>query len=104
MPYLDVVEHQRNSMNKLSELLSDSRTQRVLYGLGLTLWIVIWWRTIERGLWNSESSLGISYLTLISIPACLLIIQIILYDYRITYILVSICMLQKRSQAYQRLS
>ena len=27
-----------------------------------------------------------------------------LYDYRITYILVSICMLQKRSQAYQRLS
>ena len=26
------------------------------------------------------------------------------YDYRITYILVSICMLQKRSQAYQRLS
>src|SRR5690606_21874598 len=50
--------------------------QRLIYGIGLLLWIIIWIDDLK--LYNSESSLGIKYLWLMTIPTLLLIGQLIL--------------------------
>ena len=63
-------------LNKISEYLKKDKIQRLLYGIGLLIWIIIW--IDELKLYNSESSLGIKYLWLMTIPTLLLIGQLIL--------------------------
>lgn len=83
--------HQK-SMKKISTLLGSRQTQRVIYSLGLVLWILIFWNIIRSGLWSSQSSFGISYLTLLLIPSCLLLLQIVLNKWILWLIItVSIC-------------
>ena len=63
-------------LNKISEYLKKDKIQRLLYGIGLLIWILIW--IDELKLYNSESSLGIKYMWLMTIPTLLLIGQLIL--------------------------
>ena len=63
-------------LNKISEYLKKDKIQRLLYGIGLLIWIIIW--IDELKLYNSESSLGIKYMWLMTIPTLLLIGQLIL--------------------------
>ena len=62
-------------MNKISEYLKKNKIQRLIYGIGLLLWIIIWIDDLK--LYNSVSSLGIKYLWLMIIPTLLLIGQLI---------------------------
>jgi hypothetical protein len=63
-------------LNKISEYLKKDKIQRLLYGIGLLIWVIIWIDDLK--LYNSESSLGIKYLWLMIIPTLLLIGQLIL--------------------------
>ncbi len=63
-------------LNKISEYLKKDKIQRLIYGIGLLIWIVIWADDLKY--YNYESSLGIKYLWLMTIPTLLLIGQLIL--------------------------
>tara|TARA_E500000318_G_scaffold64859_1_gene59905 strand:+ start:1973 stop:2368 length:396 start_codon:yes stop_codon:yes gene_type:complete len=51
------------------------KVQRLVYGLGLLLWILIWIDDIK--FYNLESSIGIKYYWIILVPTFILIGQII---------------------------
>ncbi len=72
-------------LNKISEFLKKDRNQRLLYGIGLLIWIIIWNDNLKY--YYAESSLGIKYLWLITIPAILLIGQI-LFNRKILWIII----------------
>ncbi len=59
----------------ISDKLKTNRVQRLVYGLGLLLWIIIWIDDIK--FYNLESSIGIKYYWIILIPTFILIGQII---------------------------
>lgn len=59
----------------ISDILKIDIVQRSLYGFGLILWIFIVIDDLKY--YNSESSLGIKYIWLFSIPTILLIGQVI---------------------------
>jgi hypothetical protein len=63
-------------IEKINQTLNKEITQRVIYFFGLTFWTYLMWNNIIQ--WpHATSSLGISYLTLYSVPALLLFLQII---------------------------
>ena len=63
-------------LEKIQRQLANDVTQRVIYGLGLTLWTFLMWDRITEFPY-STSSLGLSYMSLFIFPALLLLIQII---------------------------
>jgi len=63
-------------LENIKEQLSKDPIQRVIYGIGLTLWTYLMWDSIMDFPY-ATSSLGISYMTLFTLPAILLFLQII---------------------------
>jgi hypothetical protein len=63
-------------LEKVKGQLTKDITQRVIYGAGLTLWTYLMWDRITE-FPHATSSLGLSYMTLYTIPALLLFLQII---------------------------
>ena len=72
-------------LNKISEYLKKDKNQRLLYGIGLLIWVIIWIGDLKY--YNSESSLGIKYLWIMIIPTLLLIGQLI-FNNKIIWILI----------------
>jgi len=72
-------------LNKISEHLKKDINQRLLYGIGLLIWAIIWFDDLKY--YNAESSIGIKYLWLITIPTILLIGQI-LFNRKILWIII----------------
>ena len=67
---------------KISTLLKKDKIQRILYGLTLVIWTIIW--TDNLGLFNLDSSLGIKYYWIMIIPSLILLGQI-LFNLRILW-------------------
>lgn len=60
----------------IKEILGKDLYQRIIFGIGLVLWTLVNWSELIKNP-NSETSIGISYLTIYLIPSLLLSIQII---------------------------
>ena len=63
-------------IEKIKGILNKDLHQRMILGIGLILWTFIMWDGIVNHP-NSESSFGISYMTLFLIPTMILVLQII---------------------------
>jgi hypothetical protein len=63
-------------IEKIKGQLTKDTIQRVVYGLGLALWTFLMWDSITEFPY-ATSSLGLNYMTLFTIPALLLFLQII---------------------------
>ena len=63
-------------IRKIKEILGKDVYQRIIFGIGLVLWTFLNWSELIKNP-NSETSIGISHLTIYLIPAILLAIQII---------------------------
>lgn len=63
--------------DRIKMVLALDIVQRVIYGLGLTLWTFIMWDAITDYPF-SKSSIGINYMTVFLIPAILLSLQIVI--------------------------
>lgn len=63
-------------INKVKDILAKDFVQRTLYGVGLILWTILAWDNISRYPY-SESSIGVNYLTLYTVPTIMLVLQII---------------------------
>jgi hypothetical protein len=61
---------------KIKGQLTKDITQRVIYGVGLTLWTFLMWDRITEFPY-ATSSLGLSYMALFMIPALILLLQVI---------------------------
>src|SRR5436190_20558386 len=72
-------------IKRISVLLANGKVQRVCYFLALIYWIAIWKDFFS--IYNSTSFLGIKYIWLITIPATLLVVQII-FNKRFTWALI----------------
>lgn len=72
-------------LERISAKLSNNKIQRILYTSALICWTLLWTKNWE--LYNSESSLGIRYIWIWSIPTILLSAQIIL-NRKILWILI----------------
>ena len=64
-------------ISKISELLERDKVQRICYLIALFIWLLPW-SIGDFSFYNTHSSFGIKYIWLVSIPAILLTIQIIL--------------------------
>jgi len=62
-------------LKNISTKLKKDKVQRLLYGLALLIWVIIWIDEIE--LFNSQSSLGIKYYWIMIVPTLILIGQIV---------------------------
>lgn len=60
----------------IRDFLKRDSVQRLIYGIGLLLWVTLTWDVFQEK--SHISSLRISYSTLVLIPAALLIFQIVL--------------------------
>jgi hypothetical protein len=63
-------------LEKVKGQLRKDAIQRVIYGIGLTIWTYLMWDSITDFPYET-SSLGINYMTLFTFPAILLFLQII---------------------------
>ena len=63
-------------ITKISRLLSLDKVQRLCYLIALLLWLLMWQDDFR--FYNATSSLGVKYIWLISIPATMLLLQVIL--------------------------
>ena len=64
-------------ISKIFELLERDKVKRICYLIALFIWLLPW-SIGDFSFYNTHSSLGIKYIWLVSVPAILLTIQIIL--------------------------
>ena len=76
---LGVVVHliRKPLLKRIKEILANDITQRSLYGLGLVVWTWTLWDDISENSRYATSSLGINYLTLYTIPALMMGLQML---------------------------
>lgn len=87
-------------LNRVKALLEAGVVQRIICGLGLTLWTVLLWDRVINPI-GATSSLGISYSTFYVVPAGILALQIalnnrflwaLIFGLVTCYVVVLICM------------
>ncbi len=73
-------------MNAIKNLLRLPPAQRLAYGIGLTVWTYLLWEDVSNYPFL-ESSVGINYITLYSIPAAILALQVVI-NARVLWLLI----------------
>lgn len=83
-------------LTKIIKLLERDKIQRYIYGIGLIIWLLVWFRSLKYSFQNFDkitlSAQG-EYWIIVSIPLILFILQIIFNNKKIWFLIFTIVIL-----------